>query len=87
MQLYHLPYLASSVWPFLHLFVCTCTIEPPLGIPLLYDTSPSHLSPQLKASKTRYTKDSTLATNQHCRLWYNLLDQVQPLRVMVAPQD
>ena len=23
---------------FLHLFVCTCTIEPPLGIPLLYAT-------------------------------------------------
>ena len=68
MRLYHLPHLVSFVWPSLHLFVCTSTIEPPLGIPLLYATSPSHLSPQLKASKIRYTKDSTLATNQHLRL-------------------
>ena len=30
---YHFPYINACVWPFRHLFVCTCTIEPPLGIP------------------------------------------------------
>ncbi len=49
--------------PFWHPFVCTYTIEPPLGIPLLYATFSSHLSHQLRTNKTRCTKESTSATN------------------------
>ena len=40
MRLYHLPYFVVCVWPIWHLSVRTCTIEPPLGVPLLYATSP-----------------------------------------------